>query len=149
MLSRSVFKALFIFGMLSSVCITKPALAQSHTLSKEASEQKLAFKLVTKYWKAVERQDVKLYSHFLAPHFQGINISGIYTRNDQISGLESLTVTSFKLENLKASSFNDTLVISYDFQAQGQGIVSGPSMDIWHKKHNKWKLISHTYVPFQ
>lgn len=149
MLSRPVFKALFVFSMLSSFCKTNPAYAENQTISKETSNEKLAFKLVSKFWKAVERQDVKLYTELLAPHFQGINIAGIYTRSEQITGLKNLTVTSFKLENLKASSFEDTLVISYDFHAHGHDIVSGPCIDIWHKKHNKWKQISHTYVPFQ
>jgi hypothetical protein len=132
---------------LGALCTSQPAYAQGDSSTHET--EKLAKKLVNKFWKDVEHQDVKAYSKLLAPHFQGINISGAYTRAQQISGLKGLTVTSFKITKLIASRFQDTLVISYDFTAQGMGIVSGPSVDIWHKKDQKWKQISHTYVPFQ
>lgn len=129
-----------------------PVHAREHegsSASHEESTEKLAMALVAKFWKEVEHQNVEGYSKLLAIGFQGLNISGHYNRNDQISGLEGLTVTKFKLKNLIAARYLDTLVISYDFLAQGTGVTSGPSIDIWHQEKCHWELVSHSYVPFQ
>lgn len=138
-----------LFGVLVAVgivCANQTAYALTDA---NQATHKLARRLVTQFWNDVKHQDVKAYSHLLAPHFQGINISGVYTRSDQISGLQSLTVTKFKITKLIASRFNSTLVISYDFSAKGKDIVSGPCIDVWHKNGPHWKQVSHTYVPFQ
>lgn len=134
--------------LLSNVFICQAVQAKECCGTSERSTQKLAKHLVDKFWNDVKRQDVHAYSHLLAARFQGLNTSGHYNKEDQISGLEGLTVTSFKIKNLIASRYGKTLVISYDFLAEGQGIVSGPSTDIWHKKKCQWKLVSHSYVPF-
>lgn len=110
--------------------------------------QKIGEKLVCSFWKSVERQDIQAYSNAIDDTFQGLNQGGIYNREDQIMGLSGLTVTAFELQNLKAARHGKSLVISYDFYALGEGIVSGPSIDVWHDTCEGWKLISHAYVPF-
>jgi len=115
----------------------------------ERDTEKLAKTLVTKFWDEVKDQNVRGYSELLAFPFQGENISGHYNRRQQIAGLKGLTLTKFKLKNLIAARYCDTLVISYDFWAKGTGVTSGPSIDIWKQGKRDWKLISHTYVPFQ
>lgn len=132
-----------------ALCFCEPGYASKCSSSSEASTQVLATHLVTKFWNDVKEQDVTAYSRLIAKRFQGLNTAGHYNKDEQIAGLQGLTVTAFTLNNLIAARYEDTLVISYDFLAEGSGIVSGPSIDIWHKKKCRWKLISHSYVPFQ
>ncbi len=110
--------------------------------------EQLAKKLVKRFWTAVKHQHVHAYSNLLAPQFQGMNISGSFTRSQQISGLKNLTLTKFKISQLVASRHNDALVVTYNFTAKGKHVVSGPSMDIWQRQGRHWKQISHTYVPY-
>lgn len=138
-----LFGSIVALGVLSS---SQMAYADNES-NKDV--EKLAKRLVNQFWTDVKLAKVKSYSRLLAHHFQGINTSGVYTRKQQIAGLQSVTVTAFTITKLIASKFGNTLVISYDFTAQGQGIVSGPSIDVWHKKGHEWKQISHSYVPFQ
>lgn len=142
----SVLGSIMSLGTLSA---SKPKDARKELKSSKKSSQRLGFTLVNHFWEEVEEQDVNAYSELLAPHFQGINVDGIYTRSEQISGLEGLTVTSFTITNLIAARYCNTLVVSYDFTAEGDGVTSGPSIDIWEEKDHEWKLISHSYVPYQ
>lgn len=136
---------------LSSLFIS-PEIQAHECSGHESSEpffNEIGTQLVTQFWNDVENQDVKAYSHKLACSFQGLNTNGIYDRNDQITGLENLTVTDFLLVNVVSAWHHGTLVVSYEFFAEGTGIVSGPSIDIWQKTTcGSWKLISHSYVPF-
>lgn len=122
--------------------------AQVGTNAETSHSETTGYRLVNRFWTHVMKQDVRAYSNMLACNFQGLNIDGIYNRQDQITGLSSLSVTSFQLKNLTTSRSGKTLVISYDFYATGDGIVSGPSIDVWHKSGKTWKQISHSYVPF-
>lgn len=135
---------MFVIGML---CMNQTALA--HECSDHSSSEHLATELVHQFWNDVKRQNVEAYSRLISSDFQGLNTDGIYNRKNQISGLEGLTVRSFSIQNLTAARYDNTLVISYDFVARGRGIVSGPSIDVWHKRKYKWKLVSHSYVPFK
>ena len=127
-------------GFLSAVQVTANA--------KNSHSETTGYHLVNSFWTNVMKQDVRAYSNMRASNFQGLNIDGIYSRQDQITGLSNLSVTSFQLNNLTTSRFGKTLVISYNFNATGDGIVSGPSIDVWHKSGKTWKQISHSYVPF-
>ncbi len=109
----------------------------------------VAHRLVHNFWSAVEHQNTKLYSKLIADCFQGLNIDGHYDKKDQIEGLESLRILRFKIHRLHAVRQGDTLVVSYDFQARGQGVTSGPSIDVWRTHGHYWRLISHSYVPFK
>jgi hypothetical protein len=113
------------------------------------SAQRLARHLVVHFWEKVKHQDVEGYSKQIACPFLGLNISGHYDRDDQISGLEGLTVSTFEIRNLVAERYDDSLVISYDFYAQGAGITSGPSIDVWQQEGHHWQIVSHSYVPFE
>jgi hypothetical protein len=145
----------FIFCLLT--CIASyaflssfPVFARDENGRSEAADcsQKVGYRLVHGFWKSVMEQDVRRYSRELDCSFQGLNLDGIYNRDDQIEGLSSLTVTSFELHNLCTACHGKTLVVSYDFYATGEDIVSGPSIDVWQKTCAGWKQISHSYVPF-
>ncbi len=138
-----------IFYVLFCICSCS-FLSAAHVAVKEenSSNQTTGYHLVNSFWNSVMKQDIGKYSSKLACNFQGLNIDGIFNRQEQIAGLSSLTVTSFYLSNLTTSRSGETLVISYDFYATGNGIVSGPSIDVWQKCGKKWKQISHSYVPF-
>lgn len=114
----------------------------------EVNTEETAYRLVHNFWRAVKYQNVEEYSRLLAPGFQGLNLNGHYNREEQISGLENLTLRKFRIKDLVASRYGDTLVISYNIFAKGEGFTPGPSIDIWHCKNNCWKQVSHSYVPF-
>ncbi len=137
----NLLKKVIIFSVFVCTFTSCALFASSH-------QETTGYHLVHSFWESVMRQDVESYSHKLSHNFQGLNTDGIYNRHDQITGLSGLTVTSFQLENLKTSRSGKTLVISYDFYATGDGIVSGPSIDVWQKCDKTWKQISHSYVPF-
>ena len=146
--TRGVFVSIVTLG----ACLySLPAHAHedSSTSFNVSPREQLIARLVNTFWESVQRQDVRAYSKMLAPKFQGINIYGVYDRAQQIAGLQGLTVKKFKITHVFAAKYNDTLTISYNFTAEGRGIVSGPSIDIWQRINQKWKLISHTYVPYQ
>lgn len=133
---------------MGTLCLTPAMHAGNKQENLEQLNHKLASTLVHRFWHDVEEQNVAGYSSKIALRFQGLNISGHYNRADQISGLENLTVTKFKIKNLLAARYDDTLVVSYDFLAKGEGITSGPCIDVWFHRNSEWKLISHSYVPF-
>jgi len=140
-------KGLCVFMLVVGiVCLTQTVHAQES--SNQSSSDRLAHELVHQFWNDVKLGDVDAYSRLIESNFQGLNTKGIYNRNNQISGLEGLTVKSFSIKDLVAAKSGDTLVISYQFHARGTGIVSGPSIDVWSKRKFRWKLISHSYVPF-
>lgn len=136
------------FCALGTLCFVPSVHASEQQQNAEYSNHKLANTLVHRFWRDVEEQDVAGYSRQIALRFQGLNISGHYDRDEQIAGLESLTVTKFKIKNLSAAKYEDTLVVSYDFLAKGEGVTSGPCIDVWFHRNGEWKLISHSYVPF-
>lgn len=145
----SLYAALLALGMLSfSQSLDAVECSSESSSSHHHSGQKLGRRLVTFFWNNVKAQNVSVYSDLIADRFHGLNIQGIYNKCQQVSGLKSLTVTKFKLKHLKTVKYHHTLEISYDFHAKGVGIVSGPSIDIWHRHGKEWKLISHSYVPF-
>lgn len=133
---------------MGTLCLTPDVHGGEKQENVEYLNHKLASTLVHRFWRDVQHQDVAGYSSQLALRFQGLNIQGHYDRNEQIEGLENLTVTKFKIKNLHAARYDDTLVISYDFLAKGEGITSGPSIDVWFHRNSEWKQISHSYVPF-
>lgn len=137
-----------VFACCSFGLNTAAVADECHCAHKKLNTEELAHHLVHHFWRAVKHQDVEEYSSLLAIGFQGLNVNGHFNRQDQISGLEGLTITKFKIDDLIASRYGDTLVISYDLLAEGDGIVPGPSIDIWHKKGCSWKQVSHSYVPF-
>lgn len=120
-----------------------------HCNDLEHKAEELARCLVSTFWHDVVVQDVIAYSNLLSNQFQGLNLSGHYNKENQVTGLMQVTVNSFHLKNLVAAKYHHTLVVSYDFIASGKGIVSGPSIDIWNKIDSEWKLVSHSYVPFK
>ena len=142
-----IFKLCLSLMVLGTVTLT-PAPLLSLSIFDFVTPEAFGKALVTNFWNQVVQQDVKGYSFLIAKNFQGLNTDGVYNRDDQISGLQGLTVTSFTLENVFVAKYHRTLVISYDFIAEGEGIVSGPSIDVWHDRDGHWKLVSHSYVPF-
>ena len=141
-----IFAFLLTFGIF---CIELADARECSQWCQENDSQEIGEKLVCQFWQNVERQDIKAYSKALDCSFQGLNLEGIFDREDQIYGLSHLTVTAFELKNLVQTGQGKILVVSYDFYALGEGIVSGPSIDVWHKTSRGWKLISHSYVPFE
>ena len=135
--------SLFAFSALS----LNIAYANCHHPSSDDLE--LGIELETNYWTQVQEHNVKEFSHLIAPIFQGINISGVYTRDQQIAGLAKSTLASFSINNPIAKRDHDVLVFSYDFVAIESNLTNGPSITVWKKIDCSWKIISHTYVPFR
>lgn len=148
-------------GQNSFFDITQPTLAascchHSHCHSSECSSSccnhnsadVLAQQLVESFWRDVQQQNVAAYSKKIATQFQGLNLEGIYDKSQQVQGLSEATLTTFQINHLRAARYGNTLQVAYDFLAEGEGIVSGPSLDTWRKERCGWKLIAHAYVPF-
>jgi hypothetical protein len=154
-MNKILFSSLMSLGIFMAGCSLE-AQCSGHSNHEKNSgccienSQELGEQLVTKFWRDVKYQRVNAYSELIALNFRGLSISGHYNRNDQISGLENLTVSEFQLRRLRVSQFGNTLVISYNLVAEGEGITSGPSLDVWkQRKCGEWRLISHSYVPFE
>lgn len=130
---------------LSIVCFTSPLNAESQN-QQNAENLKLGISLETKFWNLVQQHNVEKFSEKLAYIFQGLNASGVYTRQQQITGLSEAGLISFQLRNPKATRSHDVLVFSYEFIAVGTGLTSGPSITVWKKYKNSWKIVSHSYV---
>lgn len=109
----------------------------------------LAKNLVTHFWKDVQRQDIASYSSKVASNFQGLSLAGHDNKASLIAGLSKITLEQLTLKNIKAVKYEKTLVVSYDLLAKGSNVSSGPNIDVWHQCKSQWKLISHSYVPFQ
>ncbi|MBA3721891.1 MAG: nuclear transport factor 2 family protein [Parachlamydiaceae bacterium] len=137
-----------IYILLGLLTISQASHANdcSHDRNPEKSLQKFARELVTEFWTDVQNKDVKAFSKLMALNFQGLNIAGAFTRSEQIAGLSSLNIQSFKIQQLVATRDKNTIVITYDFIAIGDA-TNGPSIDVWSKTARHWKLVSHSYVP--
>jgi hypothetical protein len=117
-------------------------------VAKQPFVAERAAKLVNTFWDSVERQDVALYARLIAKKYQVLSIHGVNDRAQQIAGLKALTVKKFKISHLFAAQTKDTLTVSYNFDAVGKDIVSGPNIDMWQRINGRWQLISHSYVPY-
>lgn len=110
----------------------------------------LGIELEGSFWTFVQEQHVERFAHQLSFIFQGNSPTGIYDREDQISGLTGIDLISFSL-NRPIATMNiegDTLVFSYLFDSFGGNLVNGPSVSVWHKNIlGQWKLVSHSYFP--
>lgn len=134
--------------ILSSLSFNALLMADSHHHHRQTDDLELGIELETKFWTLVQNHEVEKFSKKLTPIFQGLNVSGAYTRDQQIEGLAAATLTNFAIYNPVATRFHDILVFSYDFVAIGNGLTSGPTITIWKKYSHSWKIISHSYVPF-
>lgn len=108
----------------------------------------LALALETNFWTLVQNHEVKKFSKLLASIFQGINISGAFDREEEIAGLATATLSSFSLNNPRATRFRDVLVFTYDFVATDSNLTNGPTISVWKKHDHSWKIVSHSFVPF-
>ena len=109
----------------------------------------LGLTLETRFWTLVQNQKVEKFSKKIAHIFQGLNIQGIYTREEQITGLTGATLTSFEIQNPKGTRSGNTIVFSYEFIiGAGSSLTPGPDISIWKKHGDSWKIVSHSYVPF-
>lgn len=133
--------------VLSSFSFNASLNANSHD-SQYTDALELGIYLESKFWTSVQDQNVKEFSNSLAHIFQGLNISGVYTREQQIEGLTGATLANFTFNNPIATRLHDVLVFSYDFVAIGSDLTSGPSITVWKKHAHCWKIVSHSYVPF-
>lgn len=138
------FVSLFVLSVLS---FNMTLSADNHSCNHSNSLE-LGIALETNYWTLVQEQKVKKFSNKIAHIFQGLNVSGIYTRAQQIDGLTGATLARFRIKNPIAHRFEDVLVFSYDFIATGSDLTSGPTMTVWKKYDLSWKIVSHSYVPF-
>lgn len=138
--------AFFVFSALNFLPASlhaKPCKCNS------SNELELGLQLETNFWKTVQKQNIDKLSKKIARIFQGINIAGIYTREEQISGLTGVTLTNFAITHPVSHCRKDVLVFSYDFFAPVEsGLINGPTLSVWKKFGDSWKMVSHSYVPF-
>ncbi len=128
-----------------SLTISGSVQAESH--SHEDNDLELGLKLETKFWTAVENQDVEKYSEKLSHIFQARSPTALYTREETINWLATVTLTSFTVTEETATRADNTLVVSYLFTATGTNIsTSSTIVSVWKKQKGHWKLISRAFV---
>lgn len=138
------FKAIFCLSILNFSFCTAAAQVEDHRFQ---SDLELGVFLETRFWNLVEQHDVPGFSDEISHIFQGLNASGVYSRENQITGLAGVTIDSFAINDPIVTRHCDVLVIGYNFAATGEGIVSGPSISVWKKTERSWKWVSHSYFP--
>lgn len=149
---KSVFRLTFLFGLvlLLTTSFHNPLVAMPSRTNHLHSEKalKLGLALETRFWKAVQKQQVRMFSNMLDETFQGLAVSGVFTRKEFIATLTGKTLTHFEFINPIVRSSKNTLVISYDFLGTGSDVTEGPTVDTWIKKNGAWKMTSSSFVPF-
>lgn len=143
LLYKAFFTLLVLFGFSFN-----SSLNATYIDRQQSDPLELGVSLETEFWTLVQEHNVKRFSKKLAPIFQGLNISGSYTREQQISGLAGATLTGFAINNPVVTRSGNTLVITYNFVATDSNLTNGPSITIWKKYGCSWKIVSHSYVPF-
>lgn len=139
-----VYVSLFALSAMSFHATSLYAVAEV-----QCSDLELGIRLETSFWKAVQRQNVREISRKISAIFQGLNISGIYTKEESIAGLTGVDLPFFEINDPVATRCNDVLVFSYEFVAPEESdLISGPTLSVWRKDCQSWKLVSHSYVPF-
>lgn len=114
------------------------------------SDSELGLKLENRFWNSVKNQNIWELSEQLAPNFQGLNISGIYSKSkeEQVRGLTGVTLSSFTIHQPHATRDGDILVFSYEFRINGKPpLTGGPNLSVWKKYGDCWKMVNHSYVP--
>lgn len=135
--------------VLSAMSFQTTSLYAKSNIADHCSNLELGIYLETNFWETVEQQNIAKLSKKIAHIFQGLSLSGVYTREDQISGLTGVTLTFFSINQPVATRQKDVLVFSYNFIAPNEsGLVSGPTISVWKKTNCSWKMVSHSYVPF-
>lgn len=109
---------------------------------------RLAQQLESNFWTLVEKQDSKGLNQKISEIFQAQSPSGIIPRKEFIDGLLASTLTAFSMNNLIATRHHNILVITYDFGFNGAGLIGGPTLSVWKKGEQHWKMISHSYFAF-
>lgn len=134
-----LFKGLFFSLLLMG--FTTAAFADQD-VTREAK------KLEDHFWKLVQKHDTKGLEKTISPIFQGLNVDGPYSKQEQIDGLAGADLESFTLTDFIAHGDKNTIVSTYTFEFVGSGLTPGFNLSIWEKKDNQWHLIGHSYVPF-
>lgn len=121
-----------------------------HALERQQDlkTHQLAKRLETHFWNTVKDHNLEGLEKAISLVFQGNASSGIYTREQQITGLASVgSFNFFDLQNLIAFRDDDIIVISYYFIADSPDLINGPTISVWKKGKCHWHLISHSYFP--
>lgn len=147
-LSTVLYMAVLACGGLS-------AMYPLNQVEASATERAFAFakEMEQHFWKAVQNKDIEKFSDKLSHEFQGLNIDGIYDREEQIEGLTQADLISFKMSRIKVTFTPHAYVITYQFDSTGTGLTNGATMSVWARQHYhvdpklNWKMISHSYVP--
>lgn len=148
-LKKNFYPSLFFCAsLLLSLSPIQSLQAEAHPQCRPQEAVKLGVRLETEFWNLVQEQKIRQFSEKLDPIFQGLKISGIYTRKQQIEGLTGATFKKFEILNPIARRCGDDLVISYNFVAKKSNLTSGPTISVWKKTNGEWKIISHSFVPF-
>lgn len=164
-------RAAFYLGVFSLSIFGGAKNLNGAQLNIDGDPTKLGKQLETQFWNAVKKQNVNRFSDKLAHIFQGLNLEGVYTREEQIDGLTGAVIVSFEINNGVGHRRGKDLVFSYDLMTVSDDVVSGPNLSIWRfyplkgnerlEDHSScsesssgnnnhkgvWKMISHSYVP--
>lgn len=129
-------------------CNSLLTLNASHSSHHFQRNLKLALSLENDFWVAVQKGKVHRFEEMISSDFQGFNSDGSYDKKQQIKGFKAASLLGFGINNPVVTREGDNLIFSYTLIAIGNGITSGPQITMWRKHHSAWKVITHSYVPF-
>lgn len=120
-----------------------------HNDQSSKNTEELALRLETKFWTLVQTHETEKLHRLISSIFQGLNLTDVINRDQQVAELTNTTLFSFKIENLIAKRHKDVLVTSYTLFILGINLANGENVSTWQKTKDGWKLISHSFIPLQ
>lgn len=136
------------FFVLVIFCASFMTLSASHADHQVQSDLKLALSLENDFWLAVQKDKINHLKKMISSEFQGLSPDGPYDKKQQVKGLKDASLLGFGINNPVVTREGDNLIFSYTLVAIGNGITNGPNLSTWKKHHSNWKMISHSYAPF-
>jgi len=145
----TVFLGALFFGVISVGSVkANPAPIPPNFVVEDGDVLRLAIKLETEFWTAVQTHDLGQLSDILAPEFQGFGgVFDVISRIQEIQGLMDSTLTGFLLSNVVATRNHKVLVITYFLMvSENSTIIPGPTLSTWKKTKDGWQMVSHAFV---
>lgn len=148
-----ISKLMLYVGLFALSSMSFQVIASNTATASHHQDQKnlaLALKLENHFWTLVQEQKMNKLFKLLAPNYQALNISGIYSRNrkQQVDGLTGVKMKSFTIVKPFATRHGNVINLSYKiYFISGPPVIDSINLSTWNKFQDGWKMVSHSYVP--
>jgi hypothetical protein len=137
-----------ILPLAAAVAFSAPALAQRAAADDETKFGNREAAL----WEAVKNKQVDAIKRVLTDDYVGVYDSGTYGRDDELKGISSQTLRSYRVDDLKVHRIDPANVV-VTYKAVVDGDMNGKSvsgtyntMSVWHRVGNRWNVSAHSEV---